>query len=103
MNIHIETQYKENYGTASEPYWKFKGGTTVVVTGFEHPLNAEIGPAAQAVVDSLRGEIEYSNEYAEMYIIDWAFVADDVLPEDERMQLEYDGRITCPAKRIAVK
>jgi hypothetical protein len=102
MHIHIDTQYKENYGTAEAPYWKFKGGSTVVVTGFDHPLTNGIGAAAQAVVDALRPSIEYSNEYAEVYILDWAIVSKDALPQDELMQLEYDGRISFPCKRLAV-
>ena len=31
MKVVINTQYKENYGTVSEPYWKFKGGSTYII------------------------------------------------------------------------
>jgi hypothetical protein len=31
MKVVINTQYKENYGSEAEPYWKFKGGTTYIV------------------------------------------------------------------------
>lgn len=102
MNIHIHTQYAENYGTPEAPYWKFKGGQTIVVTGFNHPLTSGIGEAAQAVVSSLRATIEYANEVAEEYIIDWELASVDALTEDERLQMEFDGRISYPAKRMEV-
>lgn len=100
MNIHIATQYMENYGTPERPYWKYKGGSTYVVEGFTHPLNDRIGAAGAAVVEALRPTLEYANSMAEEYIIDWSFESVDALTENERLQLEYDGRVTYPDKRI---
>lgn len=100
MQIFIHTQYCENYGDESRPYWKMKGGSTVVVTGAVLPMDHTIGHVASAIVESLRDKIEYRNPMSEEYIIDWHFAADDEMPEEERMQLEYDGRITYPSTRI---
>ena len=100
LNIHVHTQYKENYGDEAQPYWKYKGGSTVIITGFTHPLTSGIGAAAEAVVRSVAAQIEYANAYAEEYIIDWSLEPVGALTEDERLQLEYDGRITYAAKRI---
>ena len=102
MNIHIHTQYCENYGTASQPYWKFKGGDTYVVTGFEAPLDESIGEAGANAVASLRKQIEYTNNGAQQYILDWEFVEDRKLTEHEELQLKYDGCITYPSPRIAL-
>jgi hypothetical protein len=101
MVIHIHTQYRENYGTESEPYFKFKGGSTYVVA-LPVPLDAEIGEAARAAVALVRGTIEYANPMSEEYILDWELVEDDVLTPDEKDQLEFDGKITSPSKRITV-
>lgn len=101
FNIHIHTQYRENYGTPEAPYWKFKGGDTIIVTGFDHPLCDGIGQAAQAVVDALRARIEYRNPMSEEYVIDWEFAPVDALTQSEQDQLEFDGRISDPSPRMA--
>jgi len=103
MNIHVHTQYQENYSDdPTRPYWKFKGGSTYVIVGFNHPLTAEIGPAAERVVKALASSIEYENEMAIERIIDWEFAPADKLTDDEEMQLRYDGRIDYPSKRVAI-
>lgn len=102
MLIHIHTQYVENYGDTERPYWKYKGGNTYVVTGVTLPMNDTIGRVGESIVNSVRERIEYRNDYAEEYILDWEFAADDALTEDERLQQEYDGRIDYPSKRIEV-
>lgn len=102
FDIHIHTQYCENYGDESQPYWKFKGGDTIVLTGFDAPFNDRIGAAAAAVVEAVRSQVEYRNAFAESYIIDWEFAEADTFTEDERLQQEYDGKILYPSKRIAI-
>ena len=108
MKIAIETQYRENYGAHDwdgigecPQYWKFKGGETIIleVPGFR--FNEEFAEKkAQMVIDSIREKIEHKSEYSEEYIIGWGFVEDDYVTEFEKSQLEYDGEITFPAKRI---
>jgi hypothetical protein len=103
MNIHIDTQCHENYGTPEAPYWKAKGGRTIVVTGFNHPLNDRIGAAAQAVVDAVAATLITSNDMYEEYMIDWSFAAEDALTHDEQLQVEYEGRIVYPATRVSLQ
>jgi hypothetical protein len=98
MKILITTQYRENYGTAEEPYWKFKGGEDYFI------LNVD--PCTQApglLVEQVRGQIEYTSEFTEEYILDWELVADDYVTDFERSQLEYEGSIQYPAKVIELE
>jgi len=103
MKFHITTQYLENYGDASKPYWKCKGGEEYIidVPGFkyDHEMAEKKG---QMIVDSLYDKIEYSNEHAQEYVVGWGFVPDDFQTLFERDQLEYDGKVTFPAKRISI-
>jgi hypothetical protein len=103
MNIHVATQYCENYGTADQPYWKFKSGVTYVLTNFTHPLTDGIGAAGQAAVDAVRAQIEYANPMSEEYIIDWEFKPSTEPTTDEQLELEYDGRISYPSPRIDLR
>jgi hypothetical protein len=97
MKILITTQYRENYGTAEEPYWKFKGGEDYFILGVD-PLKVALG----LLIEKVRGEIEYSGDYTEEYILDWELVADDTLSPFERDQMELDGEILIPAKILEV-
>jgi len=92
MKILITTQYRENYGTAEEPYWKFKGGEDYFILGVD-PVKTAPG----VLVEQVRGQIEYSGEMSEEYILDWELVSDDYVTDFERDQLELDGRIQYPA------
>jgi hypothetical protein len=102
MILVIRTQFMENYGahdwdgTGECPqYWKMKGGSEYKVVGV--PLNIDY----QAVVDSTG--VEYSNEGAREYILDWSLESDDYLSWFEKSQLEYDGKIACPEPVINYK
>ena len=98
MKILITTQYRENYGTAEEPYWKFKGGSDYFILDVD-PLKVAPG----LLVEQVRGEIEYANPMSEEYILDWELVADDYMTEFERSQLEYDGEIRYPARVLELE
>lgn len=86
MKLVINTQYRENYAAhdegyvhgVSEPYWKFKGGTSYVVPNFTG-TNGE----ATALVSRLSHLIEYSNPASEEYIIESEVVSnlDKHVPE----------------------
>ena len=93
MKILISTQYRENYGSVSDPYWKFKGSSEYFIKGVD-PLQVAPG----LLVDRVRAEVEYSNDMAEEYILDWELVADDYMTDFEKSQLEYDGKVLFPAK-----
>jgi hypothetical protein len=92
MDLHINTQYRENYGTESEPYWKFKGGSTIVVVDAEGSVDV--------LVENMRASIEYSNPMSEEYVRSFELRPSETLTDDEKDQLEFDGKITYPSKRI---
>lgn len=101
MLIFITTQYCENYGSADQPHWKYKGGDEYLfhVDGFK--FNDEFARKnGEMIVDSLRDRIEYSGEMSKEYILDWEFVVDDYQTAYEKSQLELDGEIFHPAKRL---
>ena len=50
------------------------------------------------IVDSVRDKIEWNDIGSRQYIIGYGIVADDFMTEFEISQLEYDGKITYPAK-----
>jgi hypothetical protein len=94
MKVVIFTQVYENYGTANDPYWKAKGGDEYVVCGIRDQEEATMA------VMSLREEIEKSNDYMTETIVDWKLVDNNYLTEFERSQIEYEGKITFPAKEL---
>jgi hypothetical protein len=102
FDIHIFTQYWENYGDETNPYWKPKGGITYVVTGFTHELNDAIGRAAQQVVADVLPRIEVRNPLCTVDFIDWEFAPAGSLTPDEQLQVEYEGRVTYADKRISL-
>ena len=73
MKLVIGTQYRENYGSADEPYWKFKGGSTYVVENITPAQRARI---ERDGIPTLRGLIEYSDPMTEEYILDYSVVED---------------------------
>jgi hypothetical protein len=95
MMLVIRTQYRENYGTSTEPYWKNKGGEEYKVTNVS--LNQNLG---SEVVSSVAPLIVKDNEYQQVDIIGWSWENDDYLSSFEQSQLDYDGRIDFPEKTI---
>jgi len=79
MKLVIGTQYRENYGSENEPYWKFKGGSTYVVRGITAGQQARI---ERDGIPTLKGLIEYSNPMSEEYVLDYRVVEDNS-PEGE--------------------
>ena len=76
----IHTQYKENYGAHDwdgkgecPQYWKFKGGDTYVV---ENLTSTQIQKIVDNGIPTLSKLIEYSNDYAKEYILDWSVEED---------------------------
>ena len=98
MKILITTQYKENYGTDADPYWKFKGGSDYFILGVD-PLKVAPG----LLVEQIRGQIEYAGPMSEESILDWELVADDALSPFEQDQLELDGEIRYPAQVLELE
>jgi hypothetical protein len=98
----ITTQVYENYtcnkdgsfGTGDNAYWKAKGGDEYIVRDIANEEDATIA------VMALREKIESDSEGYRETIIDWKLVDNDYLTEFERSQLEYEGKITFPAKEL---
>ena len=105
MKLYIVTQIRENYGAhdwdgvgVCPQYWKCKGGNNYFVdlTGFR--FDEFTAKKLEMIVDSVRGKIENRDDYSEEWVIDYEVVEDGFVCEDERLQLEYDGKITYPAR-----
>ena len=100
----IQTQVYENYawnedgslGTGADAYWKAKGGNDYVLKNFQD-FNR-----VSEVVMALRSQIEQDDDAFREHIIDWEIVADDYLTWFEKSQLEYDGKITYPARELTL-
>lgn len=90
MILVIQTQYRENYGTKQEPYWKNKGGSDYKITNIPFPSEEEI----TKIVMASREKLEYFESMSEEHIIHWFFAPDDYLSDFEKSQLEFDGEIT---------
>jgi len=111
MQLLITTQTQENYGAHDwdgvgecPSYWKFKGGQDYKydLAGFR--FESEFSDKnLRMIVDSLRPQIEESNDYFRNDIIGWEVVADDYLTEFEQSQLDYEGSIRYPATRLALE
>jgi len=105
FDIHVFTQYQENYGTFDAPHWKFRGGRTAVLEGFYPPMNPDLTDAcAHAAVERVRRRIEYSNNWmSKERIIGWKLFPAGSLTEYEEAQMKFEGRIVSSDDRIDLK
>ena len=74
MKIVITTQIRENYGDATNPYWKFKGGDTYVVPNLSVAQTLQV---KERGIPTLTALIETRNEGFEEYVVDWSILDDD--------------------------
>jgi hypothetical protein len=88
----------ENYGAHDwdgegecPQYWKMKGGEDYFILNVDET-------EVDAAVAQVRGDIEWNDIGSRQYIIGYGLVENDFMTEFEVSQLEYDGKITCPAK-----
>lgn len=101
MKLLVTTQYRENYaidengnlGTGENAYWKNKGGEEYLVEGFQYVSNE----ATEKLIASLPG-VAWANDFSTSEVIGWEVVPDDYQSYEERLQMEYDGKITYPTK-----
>jgi hypothetical protein len=87
--IVIQTQYRENYGTSTEPYWKSKGGSEYKVLNTPDLSDEQL----TEFILSIRPKIEYNETFSEEYITDWFTAPETYLSWFEKSQLEFDGEI----------
>ena len=106
----VLTQVYENYGAHDwdgrgecPQYWKFKGGEDyfLPLEGF-NPNHEFADKRLQMIVDSVRAQVEWDDVGSRQYIIGYEVVEDDYMTEFERSQLEYEGKITYPAKTLEI-
>ena len=85
LNLIIQTQYKENYAAhnedyvhgVSESYWKFKGGSTYLITDVDF-LNTEY---LQGLVDATAFIHSYENSASMEYVLDWELIDEENLSD----------------------
>lgn len=109
MKITITTQYSENYGAHSwngegecPQYWKNKGGEEYVIDDVPCGFFAQ---GEEKVLEFVRTCAEifgcvYQSDYACEHILDWQVVEDDYISWSEQSQLEYEGFVQYPTKRM---
>lgn len=74
MQVVIQTQVRENYGTESAPHWKFKGGSVYTVRNLTAKQVAQVNEKG---IPTLKALIENFNPMCEEYIVGFDVVADD--------------------------
>jgi len=86
MKLAIYTQYRENYGAHDwngegecPQHWKNKGGETYIFEDISVDQACRVGEEG---IPTLKSLIEYSDEYAEEYVIEW-----DVIDECEKVAI----------------
>lgn len=105
----IDTQFKENYGAHAwdgegecPQYWKFKGGSSYKVRVDFDPEYEWAEVYVDRILDAVRGELEWADDYSEQYILGWSLEDNDWLSDYEKSQLEYDGEVMFPEPVLEV-
>ena len=98
----ISTQVRENYGAHSwdgegicPQHWKNKGGNDYFV------IDVDINKAEE-IFEGVASQCECYDDYYTEQVINWEIVPDDYRTEFERDQLEYEGKVTYPAKLVGL-
>ena len=73
MKLVIDTQFRENYGSVEQPYWKFKGGDTYVVENLTAPQAAR---CVEDGIPTLTALINSMNPMFEEYVVSHGVVED---------------------------
>jgi hypothetical protein len=74
VKVAIYTQIRKNCGSIDEPYWKFNGGHTFVLSNITPAQAAEI---QEDGIPTLVGLINCCSDFVEEYVSDWAILEDD--------------------------
>lgn len=100
----LVTQVRENYAAHQhgedegvQPYWKCKGGTEYLVASIslEEAVKGQ-EYLEQTYIIPAQAKVRRYDWYYEEWPIDWSLLAPRELTYDEKLQQEYDGRITYP-------
>jgi hypothetical protein len=82
----IHTQYLENYGDSKDPYMKFKGGTTYVMSNCGELDENEIATLVARVKPYITTDLVKSNGGSEEYVNDVK-----VVPHTEQVCADWDS------------
>jgi len=91
IKMYFYTQDYENYGTPEEPYWKAKGGEDFILEAEEW---------TEEMIIKAYDLIELSDDFLIRSMIGNQVVGDQFLTDFEQMQLDNEGQIQFPAKRV---
>lgn len=86
MKLVIRTQERENYGSATAPHWKNKGGSIYVVPNLTEKQVLKI---EELGIPTLRSLITAYNTGYEEYVLDWSIV-DDNTPACDEWETPYE-------------
>ena len=100
MKLVIQTQVYENYGEASNPHWKAKGGEDYWYDLGEYSRSKQ---AVAELIQFFSPRIESHNNYYREHIIYSSIESDAYLTPFEKDQLDYDGHITYQAKQLHIQ
>lgn len=72
-DIRVTTQYRENYGTETEPYWKMKGGVEFIIPKVDENviLYADKGEVDRAIQKMLDRK---SNPMCSYELLSWELI-----------------------------
>lgn len=110
MKIILYTQIHENYGAHDwdgkgecPQYWKAKGGSEYEVArtlSYNEALDSKL---VKSLVDAATSKINRRDDYFEEYVVDWEMLEDNLPTPYEKLQMEWDGRVSYPRKALAVE
>lgn len=69
IDIRVTTQYRENYGTESQPYWKMKGSMEFIIPNVDDEILYNRRDIIDRAISTLL--IERSNSMASFELLDW--------------------------------
>lgn len=109
MKILLHTQCHENYGAHDwdgkgqcPQYWKAKGGNDIELDRELTWNEAADTELVRSLVKAAAAKIDRKSDYFEEYVVDWELITPDHLTWFEKSQLEFDGKITYPRKKLAI-
>ncbi len=91
MKIAIYTQVRENYGSADQPYWKFKGGEVFIVPDLTVEQTLKV---KERGIPTLKALIETRSDMFEEYVVDYEILDNDARvcePWDTPFELRWIG------------
>ena len=101
MKLFVFTQVYENDSGEANGRWKSQPGDTYCVANVTYAEAANLGHTGLQALMSARVKalkIECNDEFLQEYVIDWSLEEDNYVTYDERLQLEFDGKVTYPHK-----